>query len=76
MKPVYVIGKIIAILGSAYTLYITPFDLNSAPTIGALSIGLSALGSLFEKNVWVNTVLGFVTKYFKIPYTPDPPANV
>ena len=71
MQPVYLVGKILAILGAVYSLWQGNFDLSTPSAKAALALGLSALGSLFENNATVNKVLQVITGIFGITYTPD-----
>lgn len=72
MTPVYIVGKISALIGAIVVLWQEKWDLSSATSKAALAVGIGALGSLFEDNKWVNLAFGFITKFLGVPYTPDP----
>jgi len=73
--PMYVVGKMLAILGGLYALWQNGFlfDASTAGTMDKASAGLvlGAVASLFEHTPWVNTLLGAITKLVGIPYQPD-----
>lgn len=71
MKPMYFVGKILAIAGALYGLWQLNFDFGSVTAKADLGLGFSALGSLFENNATVNRILGLVTGLIGVSYTPD-----
>ena len=73
MTPVYIAAKISAILGAVVVLWQEKWNIHSSASMAALAVGFSALGSLFEKNPTLNVIIGFVTKFLGVPYTPDVP---
>jgi hypothetical protein len=73
MTPIYLAGKILALLGSVYTLWQLNWDLSKPEAKTAVGLGFTALGSMFDGNVKANQILGFLTKFLGLPYTPDAP---
>lgn len=72
MTPVYLVGKILAVIGSVYTLWQLGFHFDTPEAKVAMGLGLSAIGSLFENNPVVNQVLNVITSLLGLKYTPDP----
>ena len=73
MTPVYFLAKVGALLGCIAVFWQAHFDITSENgKLAAVGI-LTALGSIFYKNVLVNTILGYITRFLGQPYNPDKP---
>lgn len=75
MTPVYLVAKVLAIATALVGLWQIHWDLSGDAGKALLGIIITALGSLFEKVPWVNSVLSLVTKFLGLPYTPDAPVD-